>query len=77
MLNDTERIVLLEEARECLNEAIDLIKQAVQGTSLEDRAESYVLPSLTMCASDEHDYLGSQPCNIAEMIQALFDGDND
>ena len=70
--NDVEeRIDELKEAREHLEQAIALIRSAVRGTSEEQRAESYVLATLAMCRGDEHDYLGQQPANIAELIDTL------
>lgn len=70
--NDVEeRIDELKEAREHLERAIALIRSAVRGTSEEQRAESYVLATLAMCRGDDHDYLGQQPANIAELIDTL------
>lgn len=66
-----ERIDELKEAREHLEQAIALIRRAVRGTSEEQRAESYVLATLAMCRGDDHDYLGQQPANIAELIDTL------
>jgi len=66
-----DRIEELKEAREHLEQAIALIRSAVRGTSEEQRAESYVLATLAMCRGDEHDYLGQQPANIAELIDTL------
>jgi hypothetical protein len=67
-----ERIDQLEEAQGLLEEALRLVKQAVRGTGfLEDRARAYLIPSLAMCISGDHGYLGGQPCNLAEMIQDL------
>ena len=41
-----ERIKLLVEAQERLNESIDLIKIALQGTSYERQADAYILGHL-------------------------------
>jgi len=66
-----ERVLQLEEARDHLLSAIGLIQQATQGTEEQGRARAYILPTLEMCASQNHHYLGSQECNIDELIQAL------
>jgi len=66
-----ERIDQLIEAREHLQSAIELIRSAVRRTSEEQRAESYILPTLAMCLGGEHGYLGGQTANIAELIDTL------
>ena len=71
-----ERVDLLLEAQECIYAAVDKIKEAIAGTGEEDMAEAYVIPSLKMCASDNHGYLGSQPSNISELIDAIEKGDD-
>ena len=77
-MNDiNDRIYALEEAQGHLEEALDLVRQAVRGTRLEDRADAYIIPSLAMCIGDGHGYLGSQPSNLAEMIQALREYDDE
>lgn len=60
----------LEDARESLRQAIDLIRAAVRGTPVEDYAEAYIIPTLVMCQGESHAYLGSQPANIDELIRA-------
>jgi len=71
----SERIDDLEDAREALIQAIELIEQATRGTPVEDYADAYIIPTLRMCASEEHTYLGHQPANIDELIRALEDGE--
>jgi hypothetical protein len=76
-VNDIDdRIYALEEAQGKLEEALDLVRQAVRGTRLADRAHAYIIPSLAMCIDDNHGYLGRQPCNLAEMIRAFKDYDD-
>jgi len=65
----------LLNARDSLLTAIELIEQAVRGTSVEDYAESYIIPTLRMCVGNDHTYLGNQPANIDELIDALEDGE--
>jgi hypothetical protein len=77
-MNDiADRIYALEEAQGHLEEALDLVRQAVRGTRLADRADAYIIPSLAMCIDENHGYLGRQPSNLAEMIQAFKDYDDD
>jgi len=71
-----ERIEMLEDAREHLQQALDLIRQAVDDTPIEDFARAYIIPTLVMAARSEHEYLGSQPANIDELIRA-FEGADD
>lgn len=71
LLTTADRLALLEDAHEGLQQVIATIRKAISGTDMEARAESYILPSLRMCLDDHHSYLGGQPCNIEEMIQAL------
>ena len=72
-----DRIEGLEDARESLRQAIDLIRAAVRGTPAEDYAEAYIIPTLAMCQGENHAYLGSQPANIDELIRALEGADED
>ena len=72
-----ERISNLEEAQNLIAEALDLIKAAIRGTGLKHRAEAYIVPTLIMAISDDHDYLGGQPCNLGEMIEAFRNGEVD
>ncbi len=71
----SERVEDLEDAREALVQAIELIEQATRHTPVESYADAYIIPTLRMCASDDHTYLGHQPANIDELICALEDGE--
>ncbi|WP_119069238.1 hypothetical protein [Aggregatilinea lenta] len=66
-----ERLDMLEEAREYLEQAIHLIRDATRNTGEEDRAEVYIIPTLAMCVGNDHEYLGSQPYNVEELYEAL------
>lgn len=70
-MTNGERIKLLEEARECINTAIDKIQEALKGTGEVERAKGYVIPSLKICASEDHGYLSNQPANIDELLRAI------
>lgn len=76
-MDSAKRIEALEEARNLIKQAIELIKDAIEDTSIEDRAEAYILPSLKMCLGSGHGYLGSQPCNIDEMIEDIEEDEED
>jgi len=76
-MDTTERIELLEDAREHLQQALDLIREAVDDTPVEDYARAYIIPTLVMAAHSEHEYLGSQPANIDELIRAFEGADED
>ncbi len=66
-----ERLDRLDEARECIEQAVRLIREATRGTDEERRADAYVIPTLKMCAGNDHEYLGSQPYNVEELYEAL------
>jgi hypothetical protein len=70
-LERSERLDKLDEAREYIEEAVRLIREATRGTSEENRAEAYVIPTLKMCAGNDHEYLANQPYNVEELHAAL------
>lgn len=72
-----ERTEMLEDAREHLRQAIDLIRDAVRGTHVDNYAGAYIIPSLIMCKDENHEYLGSQPANIDELIRAVEGADDE
>lgn len=72
-----ERIDQLEYAQDLLYEAIEQIQAAIRRTDLEAGAEAYIIPTLKMAASSEHEYLGSQPYNVTELIEALKASEDD
>ncbi len=72
-MDTQERIELLEDARESIDQAVGLIRQAIEGTKLEDYVEAYVIPALVLCARRESEYLGQQPANIDEVIERIED----
>lgn len=74
MLEDYERIEMLEEAREAIKGAVQLIRLAIEGTGMVDYAEAYVIPSLLMCAGSQA-YLGGQPANVDELIESFSSED--
>jgi predicted deacetylase len=76
-MENHERIEMLEEAREHLEYAIELLEKAIRRTPIENRAHAYVVPALKMSASASHEYLGCQTANIDELIHALEDGEDD
>jgi len=76
MMTNDERIEMLQDAQQLIDEAIEAIRGAIRGTEVEPGAEAYVLPTLQMCASAEHEYLGSQPYNLDELIRALSGADD-
>ncbi len=51
-MDNQERNGILQDAKDKLREAVDLIASAVAGTSEQLRAESYIIPHLTSWLSD-------------------------
>lgn len=72
-----ERVDLLVEARELIEEAVSKIQEAVADTPEESRADAYIIPSLEMCCYEKTGWLGKQPSNIEEMIEALQEKEKD
>lgn len=68
-MNFNEKVNDLENAFEKLEEAIELVKSAVEGTPEENRAKSYLIPALEMALNDEHEWVGKNPCNIAKLLE--------
>ena len=71
-----ERIGMLEDAGELVMEAIYAIRDAVAGTSIEARAQAYIIPHLESWIE------GSQQITVASMIAHFEeelgdDGDDD
>lgn len=66
-----ERLDMLEEARTHIREAIRLVRAATADTREEARADAYLIATLKMCAGGDHGYLGRQPANIDELLEAL------
>ena len=66
-------IQLLEKAQDLVDESVKLIKYALIliDKTLQDRASAYLLPQLTMAAHEEHDYLGSNSCNIDSLMESI------
>ena len=61
-----DKIQALEEAEEKIYLAIELITQAVKGTSCQVSAEAYIIPHLQNWINDEN-----QPANIQELKRAV------
>ena len=68
MLNKNERIEMLEDAQEKINEAIDLITEAVRDTDDEASAQAYIIAHLKNWANGENPYDDHIP-NLIESIR--------
>ncbi len=67
-------IQLLEKAQSLIDESVELIKDAlvlVNNREIEDQASIYLLPQLAMAASEVHDHLGSNPCNMDSLMRFI------
>ena len=69
-MNKSERIELLREAQDKLQEAHDLITEAVEGTESEGNVEAYLLDPLAIMISEEHGFL-SNDLNIDKVISYI------
>lgn len=72
-----QRINDLEEAQSLIEDAIYLVKQAIEGTDLAAGAEAYIIPTLWMSIDDQHEYLGKQLYNLGEMIDRFRKGNEE
>lgn len=66
-LTKNERIELLREAQEKLFEVIELIEEAVDGTSCENSAQAYIIGHLSNWAEGNNPYDEHIPRLIEEM----------
>lgn len=76
-MNNKERIDNLGEAQELIGQAIDLIAEAVRGTSLQGAAEAYLISVLQTAISENNEWLGQNPSNIQSMIEELYPDEDD
>lgn len=67
-LSYEERADLVIEAQGMIDEAVELLRQAVLGTDVEGSANAYLIPVLVMAARDEHEYLGSNQCTAQYVL---------
>jgi hypothetical protein len=67
-----ERVDLLEDARESIFQAVELIRQATEDTPAWGRVRSYLVPALEMAAREGHQWLGSNQANIDAVIADLM-----
>ena len=68
-----ERIELLGQAQEKINEAIDLIRNAVGGTEQENSADAYIIGHLSGWANGDNPYDDTAIPKLIESIEE--DGD--
>lgn len=66
-----ERTDLLEEAQMDINNAIEKIRQAMEGTSSWNRVKSYLVSQLEMAVSGENEWVGQNPSNIQSIIEDI------
>lgn len=76
-MENTERIDILMDAQEKINEAVELIRDAVRGSGEANRVDAYLIPALEMAASSQHGWLGSNPCSIDKVIETLSEDEGD
>ncbi len=67
-----EAIEVLKDCQIDLDQVIERIRGAVQGTPEESTADAYTLPALTMIAREEgHGYLGKESGNLDSLMRDL------
>lgn len=68
-MDNYERIELLEDAQDKINEAISLIREAVEETDLEQSAEAYIIGHLANWANGNNPYDRHIPKMIEELLE--------
>ena len=66
-MKNYERIQLLEEAKEKINEAVSLIREALENTDFETSAEAYIIGHLDNWANGNNPYDEHIPKIIEEL----------
>ncbi|MBN1966613.1 MAG: hypothetical protein JW910_18315 [Anaerolineae bacterium] len=67
-LSASERADLLHEAYEHIEEAVEQIKQATRDTDEWPRVRAYLVSTLEISLSDDHDWLASNTCTLRSLI---------
>ncbi|MBN1966100.1 MAG: hypothetical protein JW910_15730 [Anaerolineae bacterium] len=67
-LSASERADLLHDAYEHIEEAVEQIKQATRDTDEWPRVRAYLVSSLEISLSDDHDWLARNSCTIQSLI---------
>jgi hypothetical protein len=70
MKNLQDRIEQLEDAKEMLTEAHELIQTAIRGTRAERYTRAYLLDHLRIMISDDHSFL-SNDLNLDKVMENL------
>ena len=71
-MDNDDRLEMLDEAREHLETAIDLISQAVRGTSEDARANAYIIPHLQSWIDSKYEQI-----TIDSMVNTFSHEGND
>lgn len=69
-LETEERVALLQEAQELMQEAVEKVEQALRGTGLLARAQAYTLARMKIIADPNHGYL-TRDEGIHDLIEDL------
>lgn len=77
MMNTDKRIGMLQEAQDLINQAIDLIRDAIVGSSVENTANAYLIPDLETAASEDTQWVGKNYGNIDRLIRSLRESEKE
>lgn len=66
-----ERVYAVSDAIESLTDALDVIRDAVRGTSCEKIADAYCLSSITVEVGQNHSYLASSMFSLMDILSSL------
>lgn len=75
-METNERINLCRQAQELIEEAIECLEQAVQGSNSKGWAEAYIIARLKIVKDDDHGY-ATRDQNINDLISNLEDDEDE
>jgi len=75
-MNYQDRISQIQEAQDLLNEAHQLIKDAIHGTGTQQYTKAYLLDHLQIMISSDHGFLSSDE-NLDKVIERLEEEEED
>ena len=76
-MTKTERIEMIEEARQLVREAMELLTDAVDGTDADSTFNSYTVPTVEVLIENEHQWLANNSGNLDNLIEEIENEENE
>ena len=77
MYTKQERINMINEARQLMVEAMELLTDAVEDTAADTPFNAYTVPTIEVLIQSEHQWLASNSGNLDALISLIEGGDED